>query len=300
MADRRKRLSLIPFVAAITFAAVLILVELITPLDRLHTANENEYQNLAVGGKVCVDGDIVYYVSSTGSVRAKGETSDFKISDGGKKLQPFDNGVIFLSEGNVIFSDLSGTQKKTLLDGVDDYFLSGNWLFYTETGKKDLKKIRLTDLKRFDLGIEVNGQFAVRGNTVIYVGEKGYLYSARTDGSDQKPFLGKKVDLFMFYGNFVYFLRDGEVWSAANQNTASMLTYCEADTFTVFDDTLYYIDDGAVYSRDLTDEEAKPKTIKTKGENPTELYVSEGCLYYYLADGSLYRSDLYGAGAVKL
>ncbi len=297
---KRKKIALIPFIAATVFSAVILLTEIITPLDRLHTADAYEFQNTAVGGNVTVDGDIVYYVSPGGSIRAKGKASDFKISNSGSTLQAFKNGVVFLDGGNLIYSDISGTKKETMLKNVGDYFLSGNWLYYTETGSNTLKKMRLTDSKKFNVGVKVNGDFAVRGNTLMFIGDKNYLYTARTDGSNVTPFLGRQVDSFMFYGNYVYFSVDGIIKSVANKNTASMHTYFEADGFTVYNDTLFFIKDGQLNSLDLTDPEAKQKKIPTKGENPTEVYVSEKYLYYYLADGSMYRCDFYGMGTVEM
>lgn len=301
MTENRKKLSFIPVIAALVFSAAVIIAELIIPLDRLHTASNDEYQNIAMGGKLCTEGSIVYYVSSSGTVRSKGETSEFKIADSGDMLQPYKNGVIYRDENNsIIFSDFTGLKKQTVIENVGDCVLSGNWLFYTEYGENSLKKIRLTDKKQLDLGITVSGDFSVRGNTIIFVGDKSYLYSARTDGSKVSPFLGKTVDSFTFYANYVYFMHEGEVWSVANQNTASMLNHCKADAFTVYNDTMYYISDGEMYSLDLTETEPQAKKFKTKGENPTEIYVSEDYLYYYLADGSLYRCNFSGAGAEKM
>lgn len=301
MTENRKKLSFIPVILAVVFSAVVIITELIIPLDRLHTASDDEYQNIAMGGKICTDGSIIYYVSSSGSVRSKGETSEFKIADTGDMLQPYNSGVIYRDENNsVIYSDFSGTKKQTVIESVGDYVLSGNWLYYTEIGGSSLKKIRLTDKKQFDLGLEIDGKFSVRGNTIIFIGDKSYLYSARTDGTEVKPFLGKTVDSFTFYANYLYFMHEGKVWSVANQNTASMLSYCEADAFTVYNDTLYYIANGELYSLDLTETDSEAKKIETKGEKPTAIYVSEDYLYYYLADGSLYRCNFSGAGAEQM
>lgn len=301
MTENRKKLSFIPVILAVVFSAVVIITQLIIPLDRLHTASDDEYQNIAMGGKICTDGSIIYYVSSSGSVRSKGETSEFKIADTGDMLQPYNSGVIYRDENNsVIYSDFSGTKKQTVIESVGDYVLSGNWLYYTEIGGSSLKKIRLTDKKQFDLGLEIDGRFSVRGNTIIFIGDKSYLYSARTDGTEVKPFLGKTVDSFTFYANYLYFMHEGKVWSVANQNTASMLSYCEADAFTVYNDTLYYIANGELYSLDLTETDSEAKKIETKGEKPTAIYVSEDYLYYYLADGSLYRCNFSGAGAEQM
>ena len=298
--ERNKKIALIPFLAAIIFSLIIIGVELVIPLDKLHTASDEEFQNISVGGKVCASGNTTYYLSSSGKIRMNGKNIDIKVADSGSKIQNYGDGIIYMSDGNIISCDMTGADKQTVIKNVGDYFLSGNWIFYTEKGSHDLKKIRITDKKQFNLGIKVNGQFAVRGNTLIFIGDKNYLYSARTDGSNLSAFLGKRVDSFMFYGNYIYFLQDGKIWSTVTHNTASMYSYCEADSFTVYNDTLYYISEGALYSRDLTDQNAKAIKIEIKGENPTEIYVSKNHIYYYLADGSLYRCDQYGAGAEKL
>ena len=297
---KRKRLAFIPFAAAALFVGAILIAEAVTPLDRLHSADDYEFQNVAVGGDVSIDGEIVYYINQNGNIRVKSEAHDFKIADSGEMLQAWGNGVIYKNGGEVIHSDISGTKKRTVLENVSDYFLSGNWIYYTEKNSATLKKIRITDNKKYDVGVKVNGDFAVRGNTLVFIGEKNYLYSARTDGSQVKPFLGRKIDSFMFYGNYVYFLSDGEIKSVATANTSSIHTYFAADCFTVYGDKLYFIKDNELKVLDLADPEAKPKKIKTKGENPTKVYVSGKKLYYYLADGSLYRTDLYGSGTEKM
>ena len=298
--ERNKKIALIPFLAAVIFSLIVIGVELIVPLDKLHTASDEEFQNTSVGGKVCISGNTAYYLSSSGKIRMNGKNIDIKIADSGSKMQSYDDGIIYMDENELITCDMTGANKQTVIKNVGEYFLSGNWIFYTEKGSRDLKKIRITDKKSFDLGIKVNGQFTVRGNTLLFIGDKNYLYSARTDGSNLTAFLGKRVDFFMFYGNYIYFLQDGKIWSTVTHNTASMYSYWEADSFTIYDDTMYYISEGILYSRDLTDTEAKPVKIETKGENPTEIYVSKKHLYYYLADGTLYRCDHFGAGAEKM
>lgn len=298
--ERNKKIALIPFLAAVIFSLIVIGVELIIPLDKLHTASDEEFQNISVGGKVCISGNTAYYLSSSGKLRMNGKNIDIKIADSGAKIQSYGDGIIYMDKNELITCDMTGANKQKVIKNVGDYFLSGNWIFYTEKDSRNLKKIRITDKKSFDLGIKVNGQFTVRGNTLLFIGDKNYLYSARTDGSNLTAFLGKRVDSFMFYGNYIYFLQDGKIWSVVTHNTASMYSYCEADSFTIFDDTLYYISEGVLYSRDLTDTEAKPVKLETKGENPTEIYVSKNHLYYYLADGTLYRCDHFGAGAEKM
>lgn len=300
MTISRKKAAFIPFILALVLSAAVIVTELIMPLDRLHTAADEEYQNTANGGKVCVDGSITYFVSSNGSIRGKGNAADIKIDDGGDMIQAYENGIVYRRDGNVMYADFGGANKRVVLKNVGDFVLSGNWIYYTEQDQSRLKKQRVNDGKQFDLGIDVHGQFAVRGNTVLFIGEKSYLYTARTDGSGVKPFLGRTADSFMFYASFVYFMHDGEIWSTANRNTASVLRYGAADAFTVYDNTLFYISDGVVYSRDLSDEEAKPVKLAIKGGDPRELYVSEDWLYCYFADGTLIRCDFSGAGSEKL
>lgn len=80
----------------------------------------------------------------------------------------------------------------------------------------------------------------------------------------------------MFYASFVYFMHDGEIWSTANRNTASVLRYGAADAFTVYDNTLFYISDGVVYSRDLSDEEAKPVKLAIKRRRSARAVCQRG------------------------
>ena len=63
--ERNKKIALIPFFAAIIFSLIIIGVELVIPLDKLHTASDEEFQNISVGGKVCASGNTTYYISSS-------------------------------------------------------------------------------------------------------------------------------------------------------------------------------------------------------------------------------------------
>ena len=77
--ERNKKIALIPFLAAAIFSLIVIGVELIIPLDKLHTASDDEFQNTSVGGKVCISGNTAYYLSSSGKIRMNGKNIDIKL-----------------------------------------------------------------------------------------------------------------------------------------------------------------------------------------------------------------------------
>ncbi len=254
------------------------------PFDRPATSPNNSFLNLYNGAFVAQDGSVIYYIDEEGSLYCRGEEKRF-IDKAADSLCPYDIGVIYRTkEGKVKFSDFEGSSTRTVVEYAKKASVSGNWVFYTDD-KGDLYKHFLKTGETKKVGLNVD-DFMISSTAVVYL-KDGYIYTARTDGSQIKQFFGEKVDSFVRYESYMFYKKDGVLYSFASGNTANKQTYFEVDAFNISDDgILFYTLDGKLYSKDITDEKAKPKLLEVGTVDGT-LCCIDGRVYFYHESGVL-------------
>jgi len=292
--DNKVKLKAALPVALFALLCVIVLgLIAILPYDRPATSPNNTFLNLYNGGFVAKDGSLTYYIDSEGSLYCKGDDSKYYIDKASDSLCPYNVGIVYRTEkGEVKYSDFDGGSVKTLIKGAKQMAVSGNWVFYTND-KGDLYKHFLQTGETTKVGLNVE-QFMISSTAVVYL-KDGKLYTARTDGTQIKPFLADKVDSFVRYESYMFYKCDGKLYSVASGNTANKQTYFEVDEFNINDKgIMFYTLDEKLYSKNITDEKAKAKELKvgavkgglcTNGDRVC-FYDEKGNLISCLADGS--------------
>lgn len=284
--DNKVKLKAVLPVALFALLCVIVLgLIAILPYDRPATSPNNTFLNLYNGGFVAKDGSLTYYIDSEGSLYCKGDDSKYYIDKASDSLCPYNVGIVYRTEnGEIKYSDFDGGSVKTLIKGAKQMAVSGNWVFYTND-KGDLYKHFLQTGKTTEVGLNVE-QFMISSTAVVYLKE-GKLYTARTDGTQIKPFLADKVDSFVRYESYMFYKSEGVLYSVASGNTANKQTYFAVDQFNIdVNGVLYYTLDGQLYSKNITDENAKAKQLNV-GNVTGKLCCIDNRVYFYDRDGNL-------------
>lgn len=284
--DNKVKLKAALPVALFALLCVIVLgLIAILPYDRPATSPTNSFLNLYNGGFVAKDGTLTYYIDGEGSLYCKGEESKYYIDKASDSLCPYDVGIIYRTKsGDIKYADFDGGSVKKLISGAEKMAVSGNWVFYTDKSG-DLYKHFLQTGESKKVGLKVD-QFMISSTAVVYL-KDGLIYTARTDGTQIKPFLADKVDSFVRFESYMFYKADGVLYSVASGNTANKQSYFEVDEFNINDSgVLFYTLDGKLYSKDITDEKAEKKLLDV-GEVKSGLCCIDDRVCFYDGDGNL-------------
>ncbi len=286
--NKSKLLAALPAVLFILLVAVVIVIMGSLPYDRPSTLATNTFGNLANGGYVSQSGSMLYYVDSKGVLRCKSDESSYYIDENARSLSPYQNGIFYLNDENkLLYSGFTGENKQTIAENAESMMVVGNWVFYRDNGGY-LHKYAIKTDKFYDIGIKAK-QFMVSGTAIIYSDDNGYMFTARTDGSEIEPFMAESTDKFMRHDSYMFYTKDGVLYSVTSNNIAQKHTYCDAELFNLSDDSiLYYTNDGKLYSMNIKDKE--PTSIEIEcdsGISDKGIFCSGDRVYFYDLNGKL-------------
>ncbi len=294
--NKQKILAALPAVLFALLVAVIITVMGALPYDRPSTHASNSFGNLANGGYISDAGSMLYYVDGKGVLRCKSDENLYYIDENARCLSPYQNGIVYLNDANeVTYCGFTGENKRTLASNAQDMMVVGNWVFYSDSNGMMHKYALKTD-KHYDIGIKVK-QFMVSGTAIIYSDDSGYMFTARTDGSQIEPFMAETVDKFMRHDSYMFYLKDGTLYSVTSNNIAQKHTYCDADMFNLSSDgILYYTSGDVLYSMNIKDE--KPTSVEIKSENGISdkgIFCADERVYFYDLNGTLISCEKDGS-----
>ncbi len=289
MFKNRKIKVLFPIILLALTAAVILGTVAILPQDAPATEPPTGYGNQLNGGTVAKSGSMLYYVNGESVLYCLSSPNSYRIDEMVGSLLPYGNGLVYRRQsGEVIYCNYNGDGKKVLLKGVDLLTLSGNWLFFTRDGGEVYKR-SLLDGKEYSLGI-VAQQFMVASNAILYINEDGYLYTARCDGTNVEKFFDEKVDRFMRYESYIFYTRDGMLYSVASGNAASKFTYFPVEDFNITEDSvLVFTDENGLNTYDLKAEKPKVRQIEIQGSVAYRPCVWGEYILYYNDEAQLIR-----------
>ena len=287
MQTKRKYALLLILLTAL-FAAVILGAIALIPFDAPEQAPANSSGNLMNGGYAAKDGGLLYYIDENGGLVCRTEQSTYRITESGCDLiNPYNSTVIYRRDGKIMQSNFTGSGTRVLVEDVQEMLVIGNWIYFTDSSGT-LCKTKIGSGKITSLNLRPAGPFTVSGTSVFFIGDKGYLYTAQTDGTNVEPFLGEPVSQFMMHDSHIFYLSSGKVCATLAANSASKSTFAEADEFIVLDTSLVYIKDGALYSLEYENTDAKPVKVETGVDPVTRLNACDGRLYCFGADGVPY------------
>ncbi len=287
--------------AALVLTAVLVLGAMAAiPYDLPGTTPPNTYGNLANGGYVAEDGSMLYYVNEAGVLYCLSSPNCYRIDEGADSLCPYGNGLVYRrTNGDVVLSDFRGDNKKTVLTGVRQMTLSGNWVFFVGDDGV-LRKHSLLTGKEASLGLTVR-QFLVASNSVLFTDPDGLLKTALTDGTGVTPFLAEPVERFCRYENYVFYVREGTLCSVASANAASKRTYFPVKEWNISPDgVLFFTDDAGLHRYEFADEKPVVRDLEIQGTRAERLSVWGEYLLYYNEKNQLFCCRKDGSEAQDL
>lgn len=279
--------ALLPLLLLAVVAAVVLGTVAAVPYDVPATQPPNTYGNLFNGGVVAEDGSMLYYVNGKGVLYCLSSPNSYRIDEQADSLCPYGNGLIYRKQnGEVRYSNFRGEEKHTLISGVTQMAVNGNWIFFTrEDGI--LHKYSVLSGEEFSLGLAVR-QFLIASNAVLYADREGYLNTARTDGSNSERFFTEKVDGFMRFESYVFYTRDGMLYSMASANAASKKTYFPVLEFNITESgILVFTDDAGLHTCDLTEDSESVLDLEVQGGPARQLSVWGDNILYYNSEEQL-------------
>ncbi len=283
-----KLIAALPAVLFTLLVAIIIVIMGALPYDKPSTRATNSYGNLANGGYISDAGSMLYYVDAKSVLRCQSEGNTYYIDENARCVSPYQSGVIYVNAANeVVYCGYSGGEKRTLANNARDMMVVGNWVFYCDMNGMMHKYALKTDT-HYDIGIKVK-QFMVSSTAIVYIADDGYMYTARTDGSEVEAFLAEKVDKFMRHDSYIFYLSGGKLYSVTSSNTAQKHAYCEAEMFNLSaDNILYYSKDGQLYSMNIEDKDPKSTEIKSEsGISGKGIFCADDRVYFYDNSGTL-------------
>lgn len=178
-----------------------------TDVDATENYGKNELYTYTIESFGVVSVEMITQYGAIYSVNYAGDrllvnynmfSNDYSVlhNDFGGSVTVYDNKYYFLSDGTLYSVRGDGTSKTTVAADVDDYVASGEYIYYTDSHKKDLYRI-----KRDGTGKKMLVQYMyctelVEKNNKIYfssIKENGYIYSVTTDGKSIKLEFGSNA-----------------------------------------------------------------------------------------------------------
>lgn len=289
MFRNRKIKALFPIIVLVLSAVIVVGVVSAVPLDVPATEPAVTYGNQLNGGVVAESGSMLYYVNGKGVLYCLSSPNSYRIDQDADSLFPYGSGLVYRKEsGEVLYCNYKGEEKRSLISGAEQMAVSGNWVFFTrEDGV--LRKYSLLNNKEYDLKLKVK-QFLIASNAVLYTDTEGYLHTARTDGMNVEKFFAEKVDSFTRFESYIFYTRDGMLYSVASGNAASKATYFPVKEFNITDEgLLVFTDEKGLHTYDIADEDPSVRDVETQGGSAHRISVWDKYILYYNDEEQLVR-----------
>lgn len=279
--------------AAIIFAAFLILllagsaVYIATsPDDIPKTSPDTTSGNLNAGGEFASGGEIAYYLKDGDIYSLFGDIPTKILSGGNGPLFATDGGVVYEKGGDLYRSLSDGSAEALLVPGAKNPLIIGRWVFYTEGGQ--LVKQRIDDGKKSELGLYPDGSYYISATRIFFLENDGFLYTAKTDGSEKSLVAGYKMTEFIIAGNYAVYRNEGGVlcWFPLAQPEARV-EHTAAAHYNYIDGKIVYAYNGVITALSMTDMQVL--NVAEDAGADSAIYCDEKYIYYTNTSGDFTR-----------
>ena len=283
-------LLLVCLVLIIVGAAIFILV---SPDDLPKGKADNTSANMTAGGDF-VQGDNIAFYLRDGDVYSLFEEKSTKIVEGAQGPLFFtDGGVAYLKNGALYLSQADGSLETLIVSNIKNPVVIGSWVYYIRSG--EIVKMRMSDKKTVNLGLMCRGRFYVNARQILYLADDGFLYTAKTDGTNNALAASYSMADFALCGNHIIYIGTGKMLSCFPITEPSVkIDISKADAFNYIDSKIVYYSAGEINTYPLD------KAEKTKiAENVAiigGLYAGENEIYYFNDTGNLAKMSVDGTG----
>lgn len=258
MDKKASRLATV-FVSLIIAISLLAAILIIASPDDVPMANPyNRGGNLVNGGRIAPGDDILFFIrpDDGGIYSAFGETCT-RVGEGGDGPSfATAEGYVYMENGVLTQILYNGSAKLALLEKAENPLIVGRWIYYTEAGQ--LHKFRMDDGKHFALDLYPAGNYYISARRIFYIGQDGKLWTAYTDGAENRLLADTVMTDFIIQGTYIYF-RDpeGNLCWCNTANTAAVTRHAPADQYNCTASHLIYTKDGKLYAMAFSDQKAE-------------------------------------------
>lgn len=284
---------------AAVFISVLVVISLaaaaliiVSPDDVPMSNPYNRGGNLNNGGYIAPGKDILFFCrpDDGGIYSAFGETCTRVGENGSGPSFATAEGYVYTENGDLVQVLYNGQAKLKLLENAQDPLIVGRWIYYTEAG--ELHKRRMDDGKQAALGLYPKGNYYISARRIFYIGDGNTLWTALTDGTDNRQLADVVMTDFLIQGQYIYF-RDAEgtlCWLNTG-NTKVVTKLAKADQYVRTTNHLAYTDGDKLYAMSVSDQNVE--------EIGTGTFQSLSCddenLYFFDENGDFVRMKADGA-----
>ena len=286
---------------SLLFAAFLVIVclasaafILLSPDDLPSAAADNTSGNLLAGGAFASgdgiaffleDGDLYSLFDGRKSLIKSGTSAPLFVTEGAP---------VFMREGSLYHTLSDGSGEVLLAEQVENPLILGRWIYCTEKG--ELVKFRMDDGRRRSLGLYPRGKYAVSATRIYYLEDDGYLYTARTDGSERALVAPYKMTPTLSSAATISFtgMRAGCSAGSPASSPEARAEHREVSGYNYLDGKVIYRSEGSIYALDMQSMSVSEITADTSAK--TALYCDDSYVYFYDAAGKFSRISPDGSG----
>ena len=302
------------FFGVLGLVLVLVLVYVFKqPYDNLGSSGGNQPDNHLNGGRIAFNEPTLFYQTKDGAYSAAEETLDNprRFDDAAEYIN-VSGGKVYYVNNRVLYSAYQdGSFKTKLVDWADEVFVTGTWIFYLDE-QGVINKMLIGGQKQKSIGIKPAGSFAVSGTSLIFTGENGDIYTARTDGTNAKPLItfpaNEKPEKGRFCfdsSGFFFYICGGSLYGVSMQEQKPELILEGVDAYCIrAGKYLVYVNQDGLFCRDfqaratvenanrdlpVEDKDPLPDDAKLAEGKITGVYFSGNNVYFYDEGGVLNR-----------
>ncbi|MCI8360640.1 MAG: DUF5050 domain-containing protein [Clostridiales bacterium] len=286
MEQKTNRLVMV-FISVIAAVSLLAAVLIVVSPDDVPMANPyNRGGNLLNGGRIAPGDNILFFIrpDDGGIYSLFGDTCTRVGEDGDGPSFATAEGYVYRERGVLTQILYNGSAKLALLEKAENPLIVGRWIYYTQAGQ--LHKYRMDDGKQAALGIYPAGNYYVSARRIFYIGQDGKLWTAYTDGTENRLLADTVMTDFIIRGQFIYF-RDpeGTLCWCNTANTAAVTRHVQADQYNYTANHLAYTKDGKLYAMSFSEQQTEQI-----GEGVFQsLSCDDDYLYYFDENSDLIR-----------
>ena len=291
LSARTVSLIFVAFLSVVLLASAAFI--LFSPDDLPSSAADNTSGNLLAGGAFAAGDQIAFFLEN-GDLYSLFENQKKLVKSGAEApLFVTEGAPVFMRDGGLYHTLPDGSGEVCLAQRVENPLILGRWIYCTENG--ELVKFRMDDGKRYRLGLYSQGNYSVSATRIYYLESDGYLYTARTDGSERALAAPYKMTDFIVGGTYIFYRDESRVlcWFPAATPEAKA-EHREVSGYNYLDGKVIYRSEGSIFSLDMKTMAVSEVTADTGAKSA--LYCDDSFIYFYDAAGELSRISPDGSG----
>ncbi len=272
----------------------------------------NSTSNYTNNGYATMYSDNIYFVGKDngkkGIYKINNNTGVVEIvaEDSGQDLSTIDGTIYYLKEGSIYKASRSSLPEVVKQDGtITDMCANNSWIYYIKPDDKGLGKVykimfsgsgETMVTPRSDVTADI--KTITYANSYLYFSDNSGIGRISLDGKNKSYVItGYQVNDYSVYGDYVYFVYQGQIFRIKIGEGASEAVSCNAaniQKINIVGDIIYLISDSGIGSVNVNGGTVTP----ISPEKPTDISVS-GSYIFGTKGIYFYRMKTDGSDAVS-